>query len=262
MADYLLGADYGTGGAKVALIDPTGAQLGYAYEEYPIHTDHPGWSEHDAPRYWDAFCRMVRKVLAVRGVDRAEIRGVAASSALPSVVLVDRDGEVDGASGPDRLAARIGLHREHEFDQCECDVASRPGSACTGIGLRPGSACTRGTSSTSASAMSPVRRARFAGPSCDVQGNVAVARQMQTDRLVGHCRVGLVRGIVGLVRGIVGLVHQAQASAASRTVAPRSGAAPAHAGVAPGIPRRTPAAAPPRLIRRRVAEPASVCRFG
>ena len=36
---------------------------------------------------------MVRKVLAETGVDPAEIRGVATSSALPSVVLVDRDGE-------------------------------------------------------------------------------------------------------------------------------------------------------------------------
>ncbi len=93
MADFLLGADYGTGGAKVALIDASGEQLGYAYEEYPIYTDHPGWSEHDAPRYWDAFCRLVRKVLAETGVDPAEIRGVATSSALPSVVLVDHDGQ-------------------------------------------------------------------------------------------------------------------------------------------------------------------------
>ncbi len=93
MADYLLGADYGTGGAKLALIDSSGEQLGYAYEEYPIYTDHPGWSEHDAPRYWDAFCRMTRNILADTGVDPTHIRGVAASSALPSVVLVDRDGE-------------------------------------------------------------------------------------------------------------------------------------------------------------------------
>ncbi len=92
MADYLLGADDGTGGAIVALVDSEGRQLGYAFEEYPVHTDHPGWSEQKAPRYWDAFCRMVRKVLAETGVDPAEIRGVAASSALPSVVLLDRDG--------------------------------------------------------------------------------------------------------------------------------------------------------------------------
>ena len=61
---FLLGADFGTGGAKVALINDQGEQLGYAFEEYPIHTDGPGWSEHDAPRYWEAFCRLTRQVLA------------------------------------------------------------------------------------------------------------------------------------------------------------------------------------------------------
>jgi xylulokinase len=88
----LLGADFGTGGAKVALVSDAGEQLGYAFEEYPIHTDAPGWSEHDAPRYWEAFCGLTRRVLADSGVPASEIRGVAASSALPSVVLVDADG--------------------------------------------------------------------------------------------------------------------------------------------------------------------------
>ena len=62
--NLLLGADFGTGGAKVALVSDAGEQLGYAFEEYPIHTDQPGWSEHDAPRYWEVFCRLTRRVLA------------------------------------------------------------------------------------------------------------------------------------------------------------------------------------------------------
>jgi xylulokinase len=89
---YLLGADFGTGGAKVALVDEAGEQLGYAFEEYPIHTDGPGWSEHDAPRYWEAFCRLTRKVLATSGAPAREISGIAVSSALPSVVFVDAQG--------------------------------------------------------------------------------------------------------------------------------------------------------------------------
>lgn len=92
MTALLLGVDFGTGGAKAALIDSSGEQLGYAFEEYPIYTDRPGWSEHDAPRYWEAFCRLVRQILQVTRVAPAAIRGVAISSALPSVVLVDRDG--------------------------------------------------------------------------------------------------------------------------------------------------------------------------
>ncbi len=89
---YLLGADFGTGGAKVALVSEAGEQLGYAFEEYPIHTDGPGWSEHDAPRYWEAFCRLTRRVLAESRVAPTDVRGIAVSSALPSVVFIDADG--------------------------------------------------------------------------------------------------------------------------------------------------------------------------
>ncbi len=113
---FLLGADFGTGGAKVAIVSDQGEQLGYAFEEYPIHTDGPGWSEHDAPRYWDAFCRLTRQVLAESRVAPEEIRGIAVSSALPSVVFI----EADGAPLPraynlmDRRAtAEVAWIREH-----------------------------------------------------------------------------------------------------------------------------------------------------
>lgn len=89
MAAYLLGIDYGTGGAKVCLIDETGAVLGFAFEEYPLIHEHPGWSEHDANLYWDIACRLIRAVIAEAAIKPAEIRGIAASSALPSLVMVD-----------------------------------------------------------------------------------------------------------------------------------------------------------------------------
>jgi len=92
MTPYLLGVDFGTGGAKAALINAEGEQLGYAFEEYPIYTDRPGWSAHDAPRYWEVFCRLVRKILQETRLPPSEIGGVAVSSALPSAVLVNREG--------------------------------------------------------------------------------------------------------------------------------------------------------------------------
>lgn len=91
MDNYLLGIDFGTGGAKTALIDNTGEVIGYAFEEYPIITPHPGWSEHDAHNYWAATCRMIRKVISDNAIDASRIKGVAVSSALPSLVLVDKD---------------------------------------------------------------------------------------------------------------------------------------------------------------------------
>ena len=51
MTPCLLGIDFGTGGAKAALVDLEGVVRGYAFEEYPSLHPHPGWSEHDPGVY-------------------------------------------------------------------------------------------------------------------------------------------------------------------------------------------------------------------
>lgn len=91
MEKYLMGIDYGTGGAKAVIINTQGAEMAYAFEEYPIITEHPGWSEHDANRYWETACRLIKKCLNDSGIKSSAIAGLAASSALPSLVLVDKD---------------------------------------------------------------------------------------------------------------------------------------------------------------------------
>lgn len=91
MASYLLGIDYGTGGAKACIIDPAGDVLGFTFEEYPFIHERPGWSEHDPVLYWEIACRLIRGAIAQAHIEPREIRGIAASSALPSLVMVDRD---------------------------------------------------------------------------------------------------------------------------------------------------------------------------
>jgi xylulokinase len=91
MADYLLGIDYGTGGAKACIMNPAGEVLGFAFEEYPFYHDKPGWSEHDPVLYWTIACDMIKSCLEQAHIDPQEIRGVAVSSALPSMVMVDQN---------------------------------------------------------------------------------------------------------------------------------------------------------------------------
>lgn len=90
MANFLLGLDYGTGGAKACIIDDQGEVLAFAFEEYPFIHEKPGWSEHNALNYWQAACRLIKQAVAQAGINAADIRGLAVSSALPSLVLVDR----------------------------------------------------------------------------------------------------------------------------------------------------------------------------
>jgi sugar (pentulose or hexulose) kinase len=93
MAAYLMGIDYGTGGAKACIINGDGNVLGFAFQEYPFIHERPGWSEHDPSLYWDICCSLIGGVIAEAGIRPSEIRGIAVSSALPSLVMVDRDHE-------------------------------------------------------------------------------------------------------------------------------------------------------------------------
>jgi sugar (pentulose or hexulose) kinase len=89
MAQYLLGLDHGTGGVKGCIIDDAANVLSYAYREYPIYSNLPGWSEHDPHLYWTAACDVIRECISIAGIRPEELKGIANSSALPSMVMVD-----------------------------------------------------------------------------------------------------------------------------------------------------------------------------
>lgn len=93
MADCLLGIDYGTGGAKACIINSQGEVLGFAFEEYPIIHEHPGWSEHDPVLYWQIACRLITQSIQEAHIDPKDLRGIAVSSALPSLVMVNKEHE-------------------------------------------------------------------------------------------------------------------------------------------------------------------------
>jgi len=90
MDKILMGIDFGTGGAKVCIINTQGIVLGYAFEEYPLFVEKPGWSEHDAQLYWQVLCRLSRQAIQQAHVQPAEIQGIAVSSALPSMVMLNK----------------------------------------------------------------------------------------------------------------------------------------------------------------------------
>lgn len=92
MANYFMGLDYGTGGCKVCIIDEKADVLAYAYRQYEILTNQGGYSEHIATDYWPLTCDMIKECVEKAGVDTNEIRGIGTSSALPSLVFIDKDG--------------------------------------------------------------------------------------------------------------------------------------------------------------------------
>lgn len=92
MATFFLGIDMGTGGCKTALMDTAGEVLAYAFREYPILNEKPGWSEHDPHLYWTLVTEMIHEVLEKSRVNPNEVKGMGVSSALPAMVMLDEFG--------------------------------------------------------------------------------------------------------------------------------------------------------------------------
>lgn len=93
MSNYFLGLDYGTGGCKGCIIDLDGTVLSYAFREYPIITNQNNYSEHIVANYWSETCNIIKECIKKSGIKAEQIRGIGTSSALPSLVMVDKYGE-------------------------------------------------------------------------------------------------------------------------------------------------------------------------
>ncbi|MFC2029699.1 FGGY-family carbohydrate kinase [Chloroflexota bacterium] len=91
MSAFLLGIDYGTGGAKACIIDDELNVLSYAYREYPVFMDKHGWAENDVQMYWRITCETIQECIKKADINPGHIKGIGTSSALPCLVMVDAD---------------------------------------------------------------------------------------------------------------------------------------------------------------------------
>ncbi len=122
MPKYLLGIDISTTGAKALVIDPAGAVIASATEEYPLDTPKPLWSEQNPEDWWHGAVTAIRAALAGAGIPAGEIAGIGLTGQMHGLVLLDRDGRVlrpailwnDQRTGPqcaEITAAAGGLER-------------------------------------------------------------------------------------------------------------------------------------------------------
>ena len=95
MKDYLLGMDLGTTNAKAVLFNTQGVALASASVGYPLRFPGPNMVEQSAGDWWTAAVQILRQVTdQVGGEVVAGIRGISISSQLPSLLPLDRDGNV------------------------------------------------------------------------------------------------------------------------------------------------------------------------
>ncbi len=83
--DLLLGIDFGTGGCKVTVIDPSGAVVESASGEYPTRHPRPAWAEQAPADWYRVMCDVLNRLKR-----RRHIAAVALDSYTHGAVLLDR----------------------------------------------------------------------------------------------------------------------------------------------------------------------------
>ena len=113
MSDYLLGIDLGTTNIKAVIFASDGAALASASAGYPLIFPGPDQVEQDPHQWWEAAVSILREVTGRAGPEiTRKIRGISISSQLPSLLPLDRDGNV-------LRSAMIWMDKRswHELDQ-------------------------------------------------------------------------------------------------------------------------------------------------
>ena len=70
---YLLGIDVSTTATKALLIDPQGAVIAVAAQEYSYETPHPLWSEQDPALWWHGAVQSIRTLLSETAIDWLDV---------------------------------------------------------------------------------------------------------------------------------------------------------------------------------------------
>lgn len=93
MPRYLLGIDNGSTMSKAALFAADGRELAVASRKIEVIEPAPGISERDAAQMWRDTAAAIREVVALGGIDAAEIACVACTGHGNGLYLVDADAQ-------------------------------------------------------------------------------------------------------------------------------------------------------------------------
>ena len=86
-AEYVLGIDLGTGGARVGIFDLKGNPIVFCSEKISLFTPVSGRAEQSADEWWEAICRASKKAIAISKIDPSSIKGMSLDTTCCTVML-------------------------------------------------------------------------------------------------------------------------------------------------------------------------------
>ncbi len=132
MSKYLLGIDIGTTNVKSVLFNEDGTKITEHSIEYPTYFIKAGWVEQSPEKWWEATVQTITSVVNESKVDGKDIAAIGVSSQAPTLVPIDRDGNVlrNGLIWMDRRS-------QPETDFLEKEIGSQKVKGITGNRIDP-----------------------------------------------------------------------------------------------------------------------------
>jgi len=90
--NYYIGADLGTSGLKLLLVDAEGKILNSVTKNYDVYYPNPGWSEQNPEDWWTAFVNGVGELLS--GFDAKSVKGLSVAGQMHGLVILDENDQV------------------------------------------------------------------------------------------------------------------------------------------------------------------------
>ena len=90
--NYYIGADLGTSGLKLLLVDAEGKILNSVTKNYDVYYPNPGWSEQNPEDWWTAFVSGVGELLS--GFDAKSVKGLSVAGQMHGLVILDENDQV------------------------------------------------------------------------------------------------------------------------------------------------------------------------
>ena len=137
MDKLLLGIDIGTTATKAILLHPMRGVMAGAEVPARLSSPRPGWAEADPVEWWCNVGEATRRCLADSGTDAASVTGVGVSGMVPTLVLLDGDGEVLRPSIQQNDARAFAEIQDFRLRVDPEDVLERTGSDITQQSIGP-----------------------------------------------------------------------------------------------------------------------------
>ena len=137
MPDYLLGLDLGTTSTKAVVIDGSGNLLAEASRPADLRSPQAGWAEEDSEQWWQNVGALIPECLERASLRAGQIAAIGASGMVPTLILMDRQGQVVRPSLLHNDARAVVEIEEQRQQTSAADILTRTGSAITQQSIGP-----------------------------------------------------------------------------------------------------------------------------